>query len=172
MVDAADRRVGIIVGAANDVHRPKKVECAERSVPVEPQVFPRALFQSIKHGPFEALACPAGASNWHPRSAARGRNSPAELPFGFKTFSRSLRPSVNILCVSCVLIFTTFYKVERFQVCPSEHHTVGAVASFSAGFRRLVSGQPSGGRELGDSIDREVCQAWQDRAKIVTNRDF
>ena len=57
-------------------------------------------------------------------------------------------------------------------VCPSEHHTVGAVASFSAGFRRLVSGQPSGGRELGDSIDREVCQAWQDRAKIVANRDF
>ena len=41
-----------------------------------------------------------------------------------------------------------------------------------ARFRRLVSGQPSGGCELSDPIDREVCQARQYRTKIVANRDF
>src|SRR5215472_15509305 len=38
--------------------------------------------------------------------------------------------------------------------------------------RRLISCKPSGGRELGDPIDREVSQARQDRAKIVANRDL
>jgi hypothetical protein len=36
----------------------------------------------------------------------------------------------------------------------------------------LVSCQPSVGSELGDPIDREVCQARQDRAKIVADRDL
>ena len=39
-----------------------------------------------------------------------GRNSPAELPSGFKTSSRSLRSSVKHPLRSCVLIFTTLFK--------------------------------------------------------------
>jgi len=39
------------------------------------------------------------------------------------------------------------------------------------GILAVVSDQPSGGSELGDPIDREVCRARQDRAKNVANRD-
>jgi hypothetical protein len=35
--------------------------------------------------------------------------------------------------------------------------TVDVIVQIFAGFRRLVSGQPGAGRELGDPIDREVC---------------
>ena len=34
---------------------------------------------------------------------------------------------------------------------------------------RLVSGQPSGRRELGDSINREVRQAWNGQRLVVRN---
>jgi hypothetical protein len=38
--------------------------------------------------------------------------------------------------------------------------------------RRLIFCKPSGGRELADSIDFEVSQAWQDQAKRVANRQL
>jgi hypothetical protein len=54
------------------------------------------------------------------------------------------------------------------QKFPSEQPTFEVIARF----RRLVSGEPTGGRELGDPIDREVCQARQSRAKVVADGDL
>jgi hypothetical protein len=40
-----------------------------------------------------------------------------------------------------------------------------------AGFRRLVAGSPSAGREFGDSIDRKIGQARNHRTQVVSNRE-
>ena len=47
------------------------------------------------------------------------------------------------------------------------NYTVDGVA----GFRRLVSGRPSAGREFGDSIDRKIGQAREHRAEVVADRE-
>jgi len=39
-----------------------------------------------------------------------------------------------------------------------------------AGFRRLVAGGPSAGREFSDSIDRKIGQAREHRAQVVADR--
>ena len=39
-----------------------------------------------------------------------------------------------------------------------------------AGFRRLVAGGPSAGREFSDSIDRKIGQAREHRAEVVADR--
>jgi len=39
-----------------------------------------------------------------------------------------------------------------------------------AGFRRLVAGSPSAGREFSDAIARKIGQAWEHRAEVVADR--
>ena len=73
----------------------------------------------------------------------------------------------HLLPRHCKLQFRHLKRRHRSKVSGWATHS-----DFIARFRRLVSGQPSGWRELCDSIDREVRQARQDRAKIVPNRDF
>jgi len=55
--------------------------------------------------------------------------------------------------------------------CPSDQSTAVPLQILSRS-RRLILCKPSGGRELADPFDWEVSQAWQDRAKIVANRDL
>ena len=52
------------------------------------------------------------------------------------------------------------------SVIPTARLTVDGVA----GFRRLVPGSPSAGREFGDSIDRKIGQAREHRAEVVADR--
>ena len=62
----------------------------------------------------------------------------------------------------------------RGDCVPLSKQTVDTVAGFStiSGLSQLVSGEPTGGRELSDPIDREVCQARQSRAKVVADGDL
>lgn len=53
------------------------------------------------------------------------------------------------------------FERERLTNC-----TVDGVA----GFRRLVAGGPSAGREFSDSIDRKIGQAREHRAEVVADR--
>jgi transcriptional regulator of aromatic amino acid metabolism len=62
----------------------------------------------------------------------------------------------------------THMRIGRFEGERLANCAVDGVA----GFRRLVAGSPSAGREFGDSIDRKVSQARRDRATTVANRNF
>jgi len=59
------------------------------------------------------------------------------------------------------VISARHFDGERLTNC-----TVDGVA----GFRRLVAGGPSAGREFSDSIDRKIGQAREHRAEVVADR--
>ena len=58
----------------------------------------------------------------------------------------------------------------RFKCSSTVSVLLTAPVDGVAGFRRLVAGGPSAGREFSDSIDRKISQAREHRAEVVADR--